>query len=74
MPRFDSKLLELGDNAGARGSDFGSYDAQWVHPRVAVGAWPRPEDVHRITAAGVRGVLNLVNYCFREQMLYVAAP
>jgi hypothetical protein len=67
------RLLDLSPNEARRDGGFGCYDAQWVHPRIAVGRWPRPEDVLWIAAAGVLGILNLANFCFREQMLYVGA-
>ena len=51
---------------------FGSYDANFVTPYLAVGACPKPEDVKAIEAAGIRGVFSVVAGAGREAFAYVA--
>ncbi|MEX0886520.1 MAG: dual specificity protein phosphatase [Phycisphaeraceae bacterium] len=50
---------------------FASYDGHFITPRLVIGAWPRPEHVDEIAAAGVRGIVNLVALCRRDAMAYV---
>jgi predicted protein tyrosine phosphatase len=47
------------------------YDGHFITPRIAVGRWPRPQDVAAIDAAGVRGVVNVLGVCQAAQMAYV---
>jgi hypothetical protein len=52
---------------------FPSYDAHFVTPYLAVGAYPRPEHVPEIEAAGIRGILNVVGLSGRNAFDYVAS-
>lgn len=51
---------------------FGTYDANFVTPYLAVGACPKPENVKEIAAAGVRSVFSVVAGAGREAFAYVA--
>ena len=51
---------------------FADYDAHFVTPYLAVGACPRPDDVPKIEAAGIRGILNVVSVAGPEAFAYVA--
>ena len=50
---------------------FPSYDGHFVSPRLVVGAWPRPEHVDEIVAAGVRSIVNLASVTRRQHLAYV---
>jgi hypothetical protein len=51
---------------------FATYDAHFVAPYLAVGAYPRPEHMPEIEAAGIRGILNVVAGAGPEAFAYVA--
>ena len=50
---------------------FEDYDGHWVHPRLAVGAWPRVADVPEIVGAGIKGILHLASVCAKQGVAYV---
>jgi hypothetical protein len=52
---------------------FPTYDAHFVTPYLAVGAYPRPEHVPEIEAAGIRGILNVISGAGPEAFAYVAS-
>lgn len=51
---------------------FSNYDAHFVTPYLAVGAYPRPEHVPEIEAAGIHGILNVVSGAGPQAFEYVA--
>ena len=52
---------------------FPTYDGNFVTPYLAVGAWPKPEHVAEIEAAGIRGIFNVVCRAGQEAFAYVAS-
>ena len=52
--------------------EFPTYNGHFVTPYLAVGAFPKPEHVPEIEAAGIRGILNVISVAGRECFEYVA--
>ena len=52
---------------------LGDYDGRFVHPRIAVGACPRPAHVPRFVEAGIRGIVDARANMLREHIRYVCS-
>ncbi len=52
-------------------ANFNIYDGAFVSDRIALGSYPKPEEVKDITSAGIRCIINLVSYCGPEPMAYL---
>ena len=52
---------------------LGEYNGDFVHPRLAVGGCPHPENVPVFVAAGIRGIVDARSCMLKEHIAYVAA-
>lgn len=50
---------------------FDKYDGVFISDRLALGAYPEPDDVEDIVSAGIECIINLVSYCGPEAMAYL---
>jgi len=52
---------------------LGDYNGDFVHPRLAVGGCPHPEDVPAFLAAGIRGIIDARACMLREHVIYICS-
>jgi hypothetical protein len=52
---------------------FGEYNADFVHPRIAVGSCMRPQFVPILKANGIRAIVNAMGVAQKSHFAYLAA-
>jgi len=52
---------------------LGDYNGEFVHPRLAVGGCPHPENVPAFVAAGIRGIVDARSCMLKEHVIYIAS-
>jgi protein-tyrosine phosphatase len=50
---------------------FRAYDGHFVSPTLAIGGRPTPQDVQDIANTGIRGIINVVAICQRQDLAYL---
>jgi hypothetical protein len=52
---------------------LGDYNGQFVHPRLAVGGCPHPENVPVFVEAGIRGIIDARSCMLKEHVIYICS-